>query len=154
MKPTFLSLFLLACLVPLPAMAQSASPTAGPPLPEWDALSAAQRDILVAPLRDRWNGEPGERTRMLHRAQRWQSMSPEQRQRARHGMHRWEGMPPEERLQARALFHAMRGMDEAQRKAFLAQWRQMTQQQRAEWVEMHPAPQRPRPASPQRARQE
>ncbi len=153
MKAAIRSLLLPAMLAPLLAMAQAVSP-APAVLPEWDQLSPDQRDVLVAPLRERWNREPAERTRMLERAQRWQSMPAGQRERARHGMHRWEGMPPAQRAQARALFHAMRGMDEVQRKALLAQWRQMTPQQRIEWTSAHPAPQRQRPAPSEQARQE
>ena len=146
-------LFLLATLAPLLAIAQTTTPAAAA-LPEWDQLSPAQREALVAPLRERWNREPAERARMLKRAERWQSMPASQRERARHGMQRWEGMPPEQRAQARALFHTMRGLDEVQRNAFLAQWRQMTPQQRIGWVSAHPAPQRQRQAPSERARQE
>ena len=113
-----------------------------------------QRDALVAPLRERWNREPDERARMLKRAERWQAMPASQRERARHGMQRWEGMPPEKRAQARALFHAMRRLDETQRNAFLAQWRQMTAQQRIDWVAAHPAPHRKPARPPERDRQE
>ena len=153
MKKEIRYLFLLAMLAPLLAMAQTAAPKANA-LPEWDKLSPAQREELIAPLRERWNREAGERPRMMERAQRWQSMPAGQRDRARHGMHRWEGMPPEKRAQARALFHAMRGMDEAQRTSFMAQWRQMTPQQRSEWVFAHPAPNRQRPPAPERPTQE
>ena len=126
-----------------PALAQSQAGTT--PYPEWDRLTPAQRDALVAPLRERWDANPDERARMLERAQRWQSMPREQRDRARHGMQRWEHMSPEKRSEARALFHAMRGMDAGQRKAFLVEWRQKTPQQRQDWLKAHPAPQR-RPA--------
>ena len=153
MKSAIRSLLLVGMLAPLLAMAQAASPAAGA-LPAWDELTQAQREALVAPLRERWNREPGERPRMMERAQRWQSMPAGQRDRARHGMHRWEGMPPQKRAQARALFHAMRGMDETQRRAFLAQWRQMTPKQRSEWVLAHPAPHRQRPQAPERPTQE
>lgn len=146
-------LLLPAMLAPLLAMAQGASPTTAT-LPEWDQLSPAQREALVAPLRERWNREPDERARMLKRAERWQAMPASQRERARHGMQRWEGMPPEKRAQARALFHAMRGLDDAQRAVFLANWRQMTPQQRLDWVAAHPAPPRKPARPPQCDRQE
>ncbi len=146
-------LFLLAMLAPLLAMAQTATPVANA-MPEWDQLTPAQREALVAPLRERWNREPGERPRMFERAQRWQAMPAGQRERARYGMHRWEGMAPQKRTQARALFHALRGMDEAQRTSFMAQWRQMTPQQRSEWLLAHPAPKRQRPPAPERPVQE
>ena len=132
-------LFLLAALL-WPAFVHAQAQPAAAAYPDWDQLSPAQREALVAPLRERWNANPGERARMYERAQRWQAMPREQRDRARHGMQRWEHMSPEGRLQARALFHAMRGMDPDQRKAFLAQWRQKSPQQRAEWLEAHPAP--------------
>ena len=133
---TVLALALLPCL----AFAQ-ASPTTTQ-YPAWDQLTPAQRDALVAPLRERWNANPDERARMTERAQRWQAMPRDQRDRAGHGMQRWEYMSPEQRGEARALFHAMRGMDKEQRKAFLAQWRQKTPQQKADWLKAHPAPER------------
>lgn len=153
MKDAIRSVLLVGMLAPMLAMAQAATPSPAS-LPEWDQLDPVQRDALIAPLRERWNREPGERARMLTRAERWQAMPAGQRERARHGMHRWEGMPAAQRTQARALFHAMRGLDEAQRRAFLAQWRQMTPQQRIEWVAAHPAPHRQPPRFPERERQE
>lgn len=110
------------------------------PLPAWDQLTPAQREQLIAPVRDRWNSQPEERQRMLERSQRWQQMTPEQRQRARHGMQRWEHMNPEQREQMRALYGKMRGLDETQRKALKEQWRAMTPEQRRAWVQANPAP--------------
>lgn len=132
-------LLLTLLLAPLAAAAQSDDPQA---LPAWEQLTPAQRDELVAPLRERWDAKPAERARMLERARRWKAMTPEQRARARHGMARWEHMPPRQRAEARALFHAMRGMAPEQRKAFLAEWRQKTPEQRQAWLEAHPAPPR------------
>lgn len=137
MTRTARRLLLTLLLAPLGAFAQTEPAV---PLAEWDKLSPAQRDMLVAPLRERWNANPGERARMLERARRWQAMPPELRERARHGMSRWEHMPPKQRDEARALFHFMRGQPEAERKAFLAQWRQMTPQQKRDWLSAHPAP--------------
>lgn len=115
---------------------------ADPPalLPTWEQLTPAQRETLIAPMRDRWNSQPDDRQRMLERAQRWEQMTPEQRQHARHGMQRWESMNPEQREQTRALFAKMRTLDEPQRKALKAQWRTMTPDQRREWVKANPAP--------------
>lgn len=140
MTPT-IRLATLALLL-WPAFAFAQAEPAATTYPEWDQLTPAQREVLLAPLRDRWNDNPGERARMLERAQRWKTMPPEQRDRARHGMQRWERMSPEKRAEARALFHAMRGMDAARRKAFLAEWRHKNPQQRAEWLQAHPAPER------------
>jgi hypothetical protein len=133
----------LLALALWPAFAFAQTPaTAATQYPEWDQLTQAQRDAIVAPLRERWNSNPAERARMLERAQRWKAMPRDQRDRARHGMQRWEHMSPEQRDEARALFHAMRGMDKEQRKVFLAQWRQKSAQQKAEWLKAHPAPER------------
>ena len=134
-----LAAFTLA-LWPALALAQAQPATAQ--YPEWDQLTSQQRDALVAPLRERWNTNAGERARMLDRAQRWKAMPAEKRDRARHGMKRWEHMSPEKRTEARALFHAMRGMQAEPRKAFLAEWRRMTPQQRADWLKAHPVPER------------
>lgn len=117
----------------------TATEAAAPALPAWDQLTAAQRELLVAPLRERWNARPEARARMLSHAQRWQEMTPEQRQRARHGMHRWEKMDPEHRERMRVLFDQMRGMNAEQRKALRKQWHEMTPEQRKAWVERNAA---------------
>ena len=130
-----LALLGLACA---PAFAQQAIPAATPPA--WEQLTTAQRELLIAPLRDRWNANPDERARMLDHARRWQSMTPEQRAHARKGMRRWEHMSPEQREHARALFQRMRGMSPEQRRALREQWRAMTPDQRREWMRQH-APQ-------------
>ena len=130
----------------LPALAFAQAQPATTQYPEWDKLTSAQRDALVAPLRERWNSNPDERARMIQRAQRWKTMPRDQRDHARHGMQRWEAMSPEQRVEARALFHAMRGMEKPERKAFLTDWRQKTPQQKSEWVKAHPAPERRKPS--------
>ena len=125
-----------------PAFAQAPAADAGKDaaLPAWEQLTPAQRELLVAPLRDRWNRDPGQRARMLEHATRWQAMPPAERDRARRGMRRWEGMSPEQRDRARALFAQMKGMDAAQRKDCLARWKAMTPEQRDAWLQAHPAP--------------
>lgn len=130
----------------LPALAFAQTRPAAAQYPEWDKLTSAQREALVAPLRERWNANPDERARMIERAQRWKTMPRDQRDHARHGMQRWEGMSPEQRLEARALFHTMRGMEKEQRKAFMVEWRKKTPQQRADWLKAHPAPERREPS--------
>jgi|SRR6478672_10170685 len=129
-----------------PALAFAQASPGATAYPEWDQLTPAQREALIAPLRERWNSNPDERMRMVERAQRWKTMPRDQRDHARHGMQRWEGMSPEQRVEARALFHAMRGLEKEQRKAFMAQWRKKTPQQRAEWLKAHPAPERRDPS--------
>ena len=137
----FAPLLLLAslALAPTTALAQEAKADA---MPAWDQLTPAQRELLIAPVRDRWNREPEKRERFMEYAKRWKAMPQPQRERARHGMQRWEGMTPEQREQARALFHAVRGLDKDARGEFMEKWRQMTPQQRPDWVKTHPAPER------------
>jgi len=130
-------LAVLLALAPLAAGAQPAAATE--PLPEWDQLTSEQRELLLAPVRQRWNNSPPEKRRhMLEHARRWQSMTPEQREHARHGMRRWHDMPPEKRRQARALFDHIRGLPEAERKAMLERWKTMTAAERKAWVDAHP----------------
>lgn len=138
MTRMILPALLAAALLPGAAFAQQAAGET--PLPAWEQLTPAQRELLIAPVRERWNRAPAERKRMLERAERWQSLTPEQRQRAHHGVVRFEHMDVGQREHARALFHAMRGMDAAQRKAFLAEWKAMGAEQRRAWLEAHPAP--------------
>ena len=110
MKPsaTVLALSLL-CGAPVFAQTtpvQHARPAAeaARSFPAWEQLSVAEREMLVAPIRERWNSKPEARARMMEHAQRWQTMTPEQRQRAHRGMKRWRHMSPEQREQTRALF--------------------------------------------------
>ena len=133
------SWLLLALLCAAPAFAQETARAATHPA--WEQLSTAERDLLTAPVRERWNSNPGERARMLEHARRWQAMTPEQRQRAHHGMKRWSHMDPEKRAEARALFGKMRHMSPEQRKLLREQWHAMTPEQRKAWIEANP----PRP---------
>ena len=126
-------LFCIA-LCSTPAFAQS---QAGQPLPAWEQLSDAERELLVAPIRERWNANPDQRARLMHHAERWRSMTPEQRRHARHGMKRWAHLDPEERARARVLFGEMRRMNPGQRKALRARWKEMTSAERDAWVEAH-----------------
>ena len=142
MSPRTLVLAFVLALSPFAAMAQSATPA---PLPAWEQLTPEQRELLLAPMRDRWNrSAPAERGQMLDHARRWQSMTPEQREHARHGMKRWRGMPPEKRDEARALFEHMRTLPEAERKAMAERWKAMTPEQRKAWVDAHPPKDPPR----------
>ena len=70
------TLALALALATGPALA--AAPPAQAPLPAWDQLTAAQRDLVIAPLRDRWNADPQMRTRLFQHAQRWQQLTPEE----------------------------------------------------------------------------
>lgn len=127
-----------------PAWAQQHAPAApGVPdrqaqWPAWEQLSPAQRELLVAPLRERWNADPGQRARMMEHARRWHEMTPQQREQARQGMRRYQGMSPQQREQARALFEHMRTLPPSQRKQLREAWKGMTPQQRQAWVRAHP----------------
>ena len=129
-----------AFVLALAAGSARAAPPAPATLPAWDQLSPAQRDLVIAPLRDRWNADPQARTRLFQHAQRWQQLTPEQRARMRHGMGKWEHMDPQQREAMRALFHKMRDLTPEQRTALREQWRKMTPQQRREWVEANRSP--------------
>jgi len=109
-------------------------------LPAWEQLSAEQRELLISPLRDRWNAQPQERARMLEHAKRWKALPPEARERARKGVHRFEQMDPEQRRIARAIFAATRDMSPEQREQLRKDWAQMSPAQRQEWLRKHPAP--------------
>lgn len=156
---------LLAFVLAGKAMAGDADP--GQPLPAWEQLDQARRDILVAPLRERWNRNPDERARMYQRALRWQSMPPEQRARAHRGLHRWESMDPDKRAKVRMLFERTRGMPRQQRRETFAlfkamldmtsaerdalrrRWPRMTPGERDAWLQAH-GPRRGRhPQAPQ-----
>ena len=138
----------LACLA-LPAFAQQkpAMPTAAPAA--WEQLSTADREALIAPLRDRWNNaDADKRQRMLEHAREWRTMTPEQRKAAREGMKHWSHMDDAKREEVRALYERTRGMDPEQRKALRKQWPSMTPEQRKAWFDAHPPATTP-PAKPE-----
>ncbi len=144
---TFFRPLLLAAL--LPALAGLAQATPRAPLPAWDQLDAAQREQLIAPVRERWNGsDTGERARMLEHARRWQSMTPGQRQDARHGMHRWKHLPPAQQREARALYEKLKTLPEAERATLRERWRAMTPEQRRQWAADNPPPAQGRRPAP------
>lgn len=128
----------LALALALPAAAQSTRAQAQ--LPAWEQLTDAQREALVAPVRQRWNDNPDARARMLEHAERWQQMGPEQRERARRGAERWRQLDPEKQEALRALFARMRALPEAEREALRGKWERMTPEQRRAWVKANPAP--------------
>lgn len=135
-------LLVLALLCSAPAFAQSnagrpAAATVARPMPAWEQLSVAERELLIAPVRERWNSNPAGRVRMLEHARRWQTLSPEQRQRAQRGVQRWAHMSPEQREKTRALFREMRSMAPEERQALRAKWKAMTPAQREEWMREH-----------------
>jgi hypothetical protein len=148
-----LSIFLLiaACvLAASPVLAQSTPPakpattqstqSGAAELPEWDRLTPQQREALIAPVRERWDGNPAQRAHMLDRAHRWSQMTPEERQRAHHGMKRWKRMDPEQKQQMRAFYERTRNMTPEQRKAEREKLKAMTPARRREWLEQTAPP--------------
>lgn len=124
----------LAQVTSLPAAESPATTT----LPTWDQLTPAQRELLIATIRERWNANPDSRARIYEHARDWKDMSPDRRKRARRGMRRWEHMDPEKRDEMRALFHKMRAMTPEQRSALRKQWHEMSDAQRRAWVKANP----------------
>lgn len=146
----FIPVLALSLLCSAPAFAQNAPAASAKPAmaaptrsyPAWEQLSVAEREMLLAPVRERWNSNPDARARMMEHAQRWQTMTPEQRQRVHRGMKRWAHMSPEQREQTRALFGEMRKLTPEQRQELRAKWKAMTPAEREAWIKAHPSPQR------------
>lgn len=153
---------LLAASAPAFAQQSAQSAQSSSPPGNWEQLDAAQRELLLAPVRDRWNlADAAQRQRMLDYAQRWRDMPAAERARARVGVKRFHrlspeqqaqmrvlfaktrDMQPQERREAFALFHAMRGMNAQQREALRERWSRMTTDERAAWMREH-APRRDR----------
>ncbi|MEO5565775.1 MAG: DUF3106 domain-containing protein [Luteimonas sp.] len=111
-------------------------------LPAWEQLSPAQREMLLTPLRERWDANPGDRAGMYEHARRWNAMTPAQRDNARRGVRHWEHMDPARRTEMRALFEKMKSMTPEQRKALREQWHAMSAEQRRAWVQANPPGQR------------
>ena len=135
-------LLLCLALCMAPALAQTNEKQS---LPAWEQLSAADREALIAPIRERWNANPDQRARLMHHAQRWQAMTPEQRRHVRHGMKRWSHLDPEERIRARALYGEMREMTPGQRKGLRARWKAMSPAERDAWIDAHRKVEAPKP---------
>jgi hypothetical protein len=140
-RAAFLCFALALCAGPAFAADPPATGTAAA-LPAWDDLTPAQRELLLAPVRERWNANPAARARMLEHARRWQQLTPQQRARMHDGARRWQHLSPERREHARALFVRMRHMSPGERQAFRQQWAKMTPAQRKAWLEANPPPRR------------
>ena len=121
-----------------PAFAEPQSAPAKPALGTWDSLTPAQRETLIAPMRARWDDNPGTRAEMMARSQHWVSMSPEERKKAQRGMHRWEKLNPMQRAEAKELYLRMKTMSPEARKALRDQWHSMSPDQRAAWLKANP----------------
>lgn len=130
-------LVLLMLTVPAPpALAQTPQS-----LPAWEQLSPAQREQLIAPLRERWNSsQPQARARLWRNAQRWQQLDPQQRQRAQRGLQRLQQMSPQQRQQMRTLYQQMQRLPETERRALRERLRAMTPEQRRAWMQQNAPP--------------
>ncbi len=126
------TLALLAAFLSAPTLASDPPPVT---LPAWEQLTPAQREQLIAPVRERWNAEPAQRARLMNHAQRWRQMTPQQRRGAHRGMRHWEHLSTEQREQLRVLFEHTRGLPPQQREAIKKRWRQMTPEQRKTWAQ-------------------
>ena len=142
------SALLAFCCIASAGVAAQSPPQAGqtarttpqqgmPQPPDWERLPSAQRDALIAVVRERWDAEPGQRARMLQHAERWQRMTPEQRRSAQRGKQRWEQMSPEQRKQARTKFEMGRDLPPEARSRLREKLKAMTPEQRREWIRTH-----------------
>ena len=103
---------------------------------EWEHLSESDRAALIAPIRERWKrSSPERRSQMLDRAKRWQAMSPEQRQLARDGARRYHRADSENKKRMREVFQHIKQLPPAEREKIIALWRQLTPEQRREWMQ-------------------
>jgi hypothetical protein len=139
-----LCVLVCAMIFSFAGMAFAQSPTSAAPAtrsapqaPEWERLTPAQRDAVMAVVRERWDANPAQRAKMLAHAERWQRMTPEQRQRAKAGQRRWQQMTPEQRKQARSRFELGHDLPPEQRAALRQQLKRMTPEQRLEWLRTH-----------------
>jgi hypothetical protein len=123
--------------LPAPPPAGGAPARNAPALPEWDKLTPAQREAIIAVVRERWNGNPGERRRVLQHAERWRQMTPEQRRNAQQGQRRWEQMSPEQRKRARADYAQTRDLPPEERAALREKLKAMSPEERREWLRTH-----------------
>lgn len=120
--------FALLALLPIAA-------TAGTPPPDWDALDDADRAALTAPLQERWDEAGAEqRTRMLERARRWATMSPEQKARAREGLLQHHRAAEGQRHAMREVWKTLQSLPADEREALRAQWRALSPEQRRAWL--------------------
>ena len=125
-----LGVLLAMCLL----TAHAAAPAPGTP-PAWEQLTPAQREQLIAPLRQRWNSQPQSRARMLQHAQRWQQLAPDQRRHAQRGIQRLERLTPQQRQELRALYQHMQQLPEAERRRLRERLKTMTPEQRRAWLQ-------------------
>lgn len=109
--------------VPSPESARPLAPPPAPnptrlrPAPNWQALDAAQRQIL-APLEQDWNGlDAARRSQWLEVAARFSSLAPEDQARMQERMRDWALLSPAQRQEARIGFQVAKKLDADTRQA-------------------------------------
>ena len=130
-RACLLSLFLLCA-----AGAAQARPALHGPVtaPSWGQLSPRQQADLSWLERD-WDGMPAERrARILKRWERWQGLPPDQQRRLREGRRNYREMSPRQREHMRESFRALRQLPPEEQQRLRALWRDMTPEQRREWL--------------------
>ena len=115
--------------------AGAAEPPPGVRVPAWRELSAQQQEDL-APFAGRWDRMPASRrVLVLERYQRWSHLPPERRAQVRAGERNFREMSPAQRERMRRAFRALRALPPGEQQRLRASWREMTPQQRRDWLE-------------------
>jgi hypothetical protein len=113
---------ILLCVASVLLAFTAAVPAQAGEQPDWQQLSAAQRDVL-APLGGDWNHLDDDRRRKwLELAQRFPSMTPHEQARMRARMSYWSSLTPEERVEARERYKRLQAMPPDQREALARKW--------------------------------
>jgi hypothetical protein len=137
---------------PTPGGAAAAAPQS------WQSLSPQQQQVLKG-FQGKWDSLPPEKQQSLAKgSQRWLSMTPEQRGGAEQRFKQWRELPPEQRQQLRQRWHdfkslppeqqqrvreqyqRFRQMPPERRQELRRQWRQMSPEQRRNFIGKLPPP--------------
>ena len=126
----------LGLLLALAAQAAFAAETPpGVRVPAWGDLTAQQQQDL-APFAGRWDRMPASRrVLVLERYQRWSRLPPERQAQVRAGERIFHEMSPAQRERMRRAFRAVRALPPDQQQRLRAIWRDMSPQQRRDWLQ-------------------
>jgi hypothetical protein len=127
-----------ACLALLLALAGSTALAGQPPpgvrVPAWRELSAQQQRDL-APFAERWDRMPASRRALvLERYQRWSRLPADRQAQLRAGERNFERMSPTQRERMRRAFRAVRALPPDEQQRLRATWREMSPEQRRDWL--------------------
>jgi len=115
--------------------AGTASVPEGVRVPNWNELSAAQRNDL-ARFEQHWNRMPASRrVAILERHARWQHESPRMRETIREGERNFQRMTPRQREMMRRSIAAVRTLPPAEQRRLRHRWKSMTPAERSRWLE-------------------